>query len=65
MEFINESSFLNEWDALIDLAVEKNEMAVLYRLDEKGGELVASARTRHPAFMGRQPVKHDPERDSK
>jgi len=57
------SNFLEDWDALIEHALANNEPAYLAEMED--GEVVIKARTRHPAFMGRQPVKHDPERDSK
>lgn len=58
------NTFLSEWDNLIEWAVENNESGYLYDTDGEGNTYLR-ARTRHPAFIGAQPVKHDPARDSK
>lgn len=62
METINHS-FLNEWDNLIEWAVDNNETGYLYDVDNEGNTILL-ARTRHPSFMGVQPPKHDPDRDN-
>lgn len=58
------NTFLSEWDNLIEWAVENNEPGYLYDTDGEGNTYLR-ARTRHPAFIGAQPVKHDPARDTK
>lgn len=56
-------SFLTEWDRAVEWAIENNQPAYLYDVDGEGNQILIG-RTRHPAFMGAQPPKHDPERDN-
>jgi len=62
METINHL-FLNEWDSLIEWAVDNNQPGYMYDVDGDGNTILL-ARTRHPSFMGAQPPKHDPDRDN-
>lgn len=62
-------SFLEQWDATLERARRSGRIAYLTSLERvktSRGQLITAvvhARTRHPAFMGVVPSKHDPERD--
>lgn len=63
-------SFLQEWDRALKRAQESGRVAFVTHLERSRGisgeviTAVVKARTRHPAFMGSPPKKHDPERDN-
>lgn len=55
------SKFLGAWDDAVRAAQENYSCG--YVIERRDGELRIVARTRHAAFMGIQPPKHDPKRD--
>ena len=55
--------FLEVWDQAVANALETGEPTMLYRVEIETGETRLIGRTRHPAFMGGVPPKHDPNRD--
>lgn len=57
------SDFLKAWDEAVRSAQEN--YSVGYVLDRRGDEVRIVARTRHAAFMGIVPPKHDPKRDER
>jgi hypothetical protein len=61
------STFLQRWDVAIKAAKAFGYPIVLSRWERTAAsedKAIATARTRHPAFMFERPVKHDPERDN-
>mgnify|MGYP006286307179 CR=1 FL=1 len=57
------SNFLKDWDKVVQEAKETGKPGVLVRQDHMLDQPRVVARTRHPSFMGEQPIKHDPNRD--
>ena len=54
-------SFLDAWNKALREAVRAGEPGRVWKIENGVARCVG--RTCHPAFMGLQPVKHDPERD--
>ena len=57
------NDFLKQWDQAVQEAQRTGRPVELYRQDHMLAKPVLVARTRHPAFMGATPPKHDPARD--
>jgi len=57
-------SWLHIWDEALTEAVRDGEPGQLWKWNREAAMFVLVARTRHPAFMGLPPKKHDPERDN-
>lgn len=55
-------SFLEAWTKALDEAVRDGQPGRVWKIENGIKRLVG--RTRHPAFMGLPPKKHDPERDN-
>ena len=56
-------SFLEAWTKALNEAVRDGQPGRVWKYERKSASFRVVARTRHPAFMGAAPVKHDPERD--
>jgi hypothetical protein len=57
-------SWLGVWEIALEEARADGVPGELWKFDQRSASFVLVARTRHPAFMGTAPVKHDPERDN-
>ena len=57
-------SWLETWEIALEEARRDGKPGQLWKYNRKSQSFYLVARTRHPAFMGLQPVKHDPERDA-
>ena len=60
----SETWFNEQWNEAIEKAKATGEPVTIYKQDHMLGKPYPVARTRHPLFMGANPVKHDPERDN-
>lgn len=57
-------SWLETWEIALEEARRDGKPGELWKFEPASASFVLVARTRHPAFMGLPPKKHDPERDN-